>query len=144
MICSFLYEAQPFLFSKQISSIPFPLPHRDNTCRFFSAIHKSEFLSLQTGALTCILTCISKSFTVSFNKDYVVGVERGGGQEGREKGKDRHDQIPSPLNTASSRTISWSSPGISRPTGNRKDIIRKRVAVRTYTCHGNQVLEKTD
>ena len=44
MICSFLYEAQPFLFSKQIISIPCPLPHRDNTCRFFSAIHKSEFL----------------------------------------------------------------------------------------------------
>ena len=38
----------------------------------------------------------------------------------------------------------WSSPGISRPTGNKKDIIRKRVAVRTYTCHANQVLEKTD
>ena len=44
MICSFLHEAQPFLFSKQIISIPCPLPHRDNTCRFFSAIHKSEFL----------------------------------------------------------------------------------------------------
>ena len=38
----------------------------------------------------------------------------------------------------------WSSPGISRPTGNKKDVIRKRVAVRTYTCHANQVLEKTD
>ena len=37
----------------------------------------------------------------------------------------------------------WSSPGISRPTGNKKFIIRKRVAVRTYTCHAKQVLEKT-
>ena len=42
-------------------------------------IKNLSLISLQTGALTCILKCISKSFTVSFNKDYVVGVERGGG-----------------------------------------------------------------
>ena len=42
-------------------------------------IKNLSLISLQTGALTCILTCISKSFTVSFNKDDVVGVERGGG-----------------------------------------------------------------
>ena len=54
----------------------------------------------------------------------------------------RSDSIPSEHRKLA--YDSWSSPGISRPTGNKKDIIRKRVAVRTYTCHGNQVLEKTD
>ena len=37
----------------------------------------------------------------------------------------------------------WSSPGISRPTGNKKDIIRKRLGVRTYTSHPKQILDKT-
>ena len=37
----------------------------------------------------------------------------------------------------------WSSPGISRPTGNKKDMIRKRLGVRTYTSHPKQVLDKT-
>ena len=54
----------------------------------------------------------------------------------------RSDSIPSEHRKLA--YDSWSSPGVSRPTGNKKDIIRKRVAVRTYTCHGNQVLEKTD
>ena len=43
----FFHEAQPFLFSKQIISIPCPLPQRDNTCRFFSAIHKLKSESLR-------------------------------------------------------------------------------------------------
>ena len=64
-------------------------------------IKNHSLISLKSGALTCILTCISKSFTVSFNKEnikkklslvslrsgYVVGVERGRGLGGREKGR---------------------------------------------------------
>ena len=53
-------------------------------------IKNLSLISLQAGALTYIPTCISKSFTVSFNKEnikkknylwlvYVVGVERGRG-----------------------------------------------------------------
>ena len=34
-------------------------------------IKNLSLISLQTGALTCILTCISKSFTVSFNKENI-------------------------------------------------------------------------
>lgn len=159
MICSFLHEAQPFLFSKQIISIPFPLPHRDNTCRFFSAIHKSEFLRKDFHD-----DAYSKPFThqftnrstdmhsdMHFQEFYSKFQQRlrsgrwerwGIGREGKGERQTRSDSIPS-----EHRKLAydfWSSPGISRPTGNKKDTIRKRVAVRTYTCHANQVLEKTD
>lgn len=37
----------------------------------------------------------------------------------------------------------WASPAISRPTGNKKDVLRKRIARKTYVSHPKQVLEKT-
>ena len=37
----------------------------------------------------------------------------------------------------------WSSPEISRPTGNKKDIKRERVGPKQYVFHEKQVLEKT-
>ena len=37
----------------------------------------------------------------------------------------------------------WSSPGVSRPTGNKKDMVRKRLAVRTFVSHPKQILDKT-
>ena len=37
----------------------------------------------------------------------------------------------------------WSSPGVSRPTGNKKDMVRKRLAVRTFVSHPKQILYKT-
>lgn len=45
----------------------------------------------------------------------------------------------------------WSSPGISRPTSNKKDMIRKLLTVirettyreTTYTSHPKQILDKT-
>ena len=37
----------------------------------------------------------------------------------------------------------WSSPGVSRPTGNKKDMVRKRLAVRTFVSHSKQILDKT-
>lgn len=37
----------------------------------------------------------------------------------------------------------WSSPGISRATGNKKDIKRERVGPKQYVFHEKQVLEKT-
>ena len=57
------------------------------------------------------------------------------------KRRTRSDAIP-----AEHRKLAhdfWSSPGISRPTGNKKDMIRKRLAVRTYVNHPKQILEKT-
>jgi hypothetical protein len=37
----------------------------------------------------------------------------------------------------------WSSPDISWTTPNKKDIVRKRLAPKTYVTHAKQVLEKT-
>ena len=37
----------------------------------------------------------------------------------------------------------WWSPGISRATGNKKDMFRKRLTVRTYVNHLTQIFEKT-
>ena len=37
----------------------------------------------------------------------------------------------------------WASPGISRPTGNKKDIVRERMAPNEYIEHEKQVLEMT-
>lgn len=37
----------------------------------------------------------------------------------------------------------WSSPGISRATGNKKDIKREHVGPKQYVFHEKQVLEKT-
>ena len=37
----------------------------------------------------------------------------------------------------------WSSPGISRATGNKKDMFRKHLTVRTYVYHLTQIFEKT-
>ena len=37
----------------------------------------------------------------------------------------------------------WASPGISRPTGNKKDVARKRIARNIYSSHPKQILEKT-
>ena len=37
----------------------------------------------------------------------------------------------------------WASPGISRPTGNKKDIVRERIAANEYIEHERQVLEMT-
>ena len=87
---------KPNPFYSQNKSLAFPVHYPTETIRVGSfllfinvsfserifmmmPIKNLSLISLQTGALTCILTCISKSFTVSFNKDYVVGVERGGG-----------------------------------------------------------------
>ena len=87
---------KPNPFYSQNKSLAFPFHYPIETIRvgsflLFIKVSFSErifmmmpiknlsLISLQTGALTCILTCISKSFTVSFNKDDVVGVERGGG-----------------------------------------------------------------
>ena len=37
----------------------------------------------------------------------------------------------------------WASPDVSRPTGNKKDIMRKRIARKTFVSHPKQILEKT-
>ena len=37
----------------------------------------------------------------------------------------------------------WASPDISRPTGNKKDIVRERVAAKTYMTHEKQLLDKS-
>ena len=37
----------------------------------------------------------------------------------------------------------WSSPGISRATGNKKDMFLKRPTIRTYVNHLMQIFEKT-
>ena len=37
----------------------------------------------------------------------------------------------------------WASPDISRTTPNKKDIVRKRLAPKTYVTHPKQILEKT-
>lgn len=37
----------------------------------------------------------------------------------------------------------WASPTISRPTGNKKDVIRQRVSPNVYVSHEKQILEKT-
>ena len=37
----------------------------------------------------------------------------------------------------------WASPEISRPTGNKKDIVRERVAGKTYMSHAKQFLDKS-
>lgn len=37
----------------------------------------------------------------------------------------------------------WASPGISRPTGNKRDIIRERIGPKNYHEHEKQILEKT-
>jgi len=37
----------------------------------------------------------------------------------------------------------WTSPGISRPTGNKKDVSRKRIGPNDYIEHEKQILEKT-
>lgn len=37
----------------------------------------------------------------------------------------------------------WSSPGISRTTGNKRDMMRERTAPKQYIVHEKQVLEKT-
>ena len=37
----------------------------------------------------------------------------------------------------------WASPEISRPTGNKKDIVRERIAPKGYTEHKKQALEMT-
>ena len=36
----------------------------------------------------------------------------------------------------------WASPDVSRPTGNKKDIVRYRVAAKTYLSHEKHLLEK--
>ena len=37
----------------------------------------------------------------------------------------------------------WASPGISRSTGNKKDIVRERIAANEYIEHDKQVMEMT-
>ena len=37
----------------------------------------------------------------------------------------------------------WASPGISRPTGNKRDVARKRTGPNQYIEHEKQILEKT-
>lgn len=37
----------------------------------------------------------------------------------------------------------WASPGISRSTGNKKDIVQERIAANEYIEHDEQVLEMT-
>ncbi len=37
----------------------------------------------------------------------------------------------------------WASPGISRPTGNKRDIIRERIGPKNYYEHEKQILERT-
>lgn len=37
----------------------------------------------------------------------------------------------------------WASPEISRTTGNKKNIIRKQVAAKTYVSHPKQMLDKS-
>ena len=37
----------------------------------------------------------------------------------------------------------WASPGISRPTGNKRDVVRERIAPKEYFEHEKQILEKT-
>lgn len=37
----------------------------------------------------------------------------------------------------------WASPGISRPVGNKREIIRERIGPKNYHKHEKQILEKT-
>lgn len=37
----------------------------------------------------------------------------------------------------------WASPGISRPTGNKRDVVRERIVPKEYFEHEKQILEKT-
>ena len=37
----------------------------------------------------------------------------------------------------------WASPGISRPTSNKRDVVRERIAPKEYFEHEKQILEKT-
>ena len=85
MICCF-FSTKPNPFYSKNKSLAFHVHYPTETIRvgsflLFIKVSFSErifivmpiknlsLISLQTGALTCILTCISKSFTVSFNKE---------------------------------------------------------------------------
>ena len=37
----------------------------------------------------------------------------------------------------------WACPEISRPTGNKGDIVRKRIVHNTFVSHAKHILEKT-
>ena len=37
----------------------------------------------------------------------------------------------------------WASPGISRPTGNKRDVVLEQIAPKEYFEHEKQILEKT-
>jgi hypothetical protein len=55
--------------------------------------------------------------------------------------KTRKDAIPEEVKRLANDF--WQSPGISRPTGNKRDVARKRVGPKEYIEHDKYILEKT-